>query len=169
EGDVTESQLADLQRLMDEVPRIEAALKNFLSLRMAEILAPSLGLRGKEDEGEDEEAEEPASSAQLQGCARVLLRALNALELPASVEWGLRNPQGDSEGGLAFMERLGAYKVVQILWKRCKSAGQKPGKMLGLTALRIALPEVVPQLMSDVKASAAAAGATESQLRRFIE
>lgn len=164
----TDIQVVEAQRLMDEMPRIESALKNFLSLKMAEIMAP----------GSDADTEAPASSsssaspataAVLQGCARIVLRTTNALELHPAPVWSQMHPQGEAENGVDFMERIAAYKVVQALWDRCRNAGQKPAKLLGRTALRQVYPEVVAKIVDDLNASAAAAKATEEQLRQFVD
>jgi len=164
EHEFTEAQVEESGRLMEEVPRIEAALKNFLSLKMAEGLAPP----EPGAEAPASAASSPASNSSLQGCARVLLKGLNALELPPAPEWGKRHPQGKEELGLDFISRLGSYKVVQALWTKCLSAGQKPAKMLGKSSLRYALPEVSSQLLADLATSAASAKATEEELRTFL-
>lgn len=158
-GEFTDSQLEDAERLMQEVPRIEAALKNFLSLRMAEDLTGS---------GEGTAKTRP-SPAVLQGCARVFLRALNTAELPPAFEWSQLHPQADKEGGMDFMVRLGDYKVVHALWVRCRNAGGKPAKFLGRSALKHAYPEIAKGLLADLSAAAAAAGATEDHMRSFVD
>lgn len=164
----TEAQLVEAQMVMEELPRIEAALKSFLSLKMAEGLTVA-DVAGQAPASSSAQASVgPASARALQGCARVLLRTLNALELPSSPEWGLRHPQGDESGG-DYMDRLGHYKVVQVLWERCRGAGQKPAKMLGRSALRFALPEAQAAILADAPASAKAANAAEHQLRLFLQ
>jgi len=169
EREFTEAQVEESGRLMEEMPRIEAALKNFLSLKMAEGLAPTPP-GGEEAMGDQDPAPAgPAcSAAALQGCARVLLKTLNALQLPPAPEWSQRNPQGAEESGLDFITRIGAYKVVQVLWTKCLNNGQKPAKMLGKTALRYVLPEVSSIVLADAASSAAAAKATEEELRSFF-
>lgn len=162
ERQFTDQQLQDAQRLMDEVPRIEAALKNYLSLKIAEGLAPEV-----KRVVADEDAQ--MTAAERQGCARVLLKTLNSLDLPPAPEWGMRHPQGENESGCDYMTRIGAYKVVQALWKRCCDAGQKPAKMLGRTPLRLVYPEIVARIMQDAAASAASAKATEKHLREFLD
>eukprot|EP00933_Yihiella_yeosuensis_P039855 TRINITY_DN34028_c0_g1_i1.p1 TRINITY_DN34028_c0_g1~~TRINITY_DN34028_c0_g1_i1.p1 ORF type:complete len:266 (+),score=74.07 TRINITY_DN34028_c0_g1_i1:55-852(+) len=159
---VPAEQLAEAQCLMDELPRIETALKNFLSLRMAESLAPK-------DVQAGAEGSDAPTAATLQGCARVLLKTLNALELPPVAEWSQRHGQGSDEGGVDYMTRLGSYKVVRSLWARSRSAGQKPAKMLGRKALNIALPEVTSEILKNCQASATAAGASQTQLETFLE
>merc|ERR1712014_540693 len=83
--------------------------------------------------------------------------------------WSQKHPQGDSESGGDFMARIGAYKVVQALWERCKNVDQKPAKLLGRKAMRQVYPEVTAQIFEDLVASAAAAKATEEQLRQFVD
>ena len=62
-----------------------------------------------------------------------------------------------------FIARLGSYKVVQALWTKCRSAGEKPAKLLGQSALRVVFPEVSTQLLNRLPAAAAEAKATESE------
>jgi len=162
EREFTEAQVEESGRLMQEVPRIEAALKNYLSNMMAEGFAPSTDASGYA-------APSSASSmAAMQGCARVVLKTLNALPLPPGTEWSQRYPQGEAELGMDFVTRIGSYKVVQALWSKCLAGGEKPAKMLGKSSLRFALPEVISQVLADAPASAAAAKATEEQLRTFL-
>lgn len=160
EGEFTEGQLAAAERLKAEAPRIDAALKNFISLKMAE------GLTGAE--AAEAGAGAPLDQRAAMGCARAVLKALNATELPPAPAWGQLHPQAEGERGLDFMTRLGEYKVVQALWARCRAAGQKPSKLLGRSALRYAYPEVAGALLAQAAASAAAVGVAEEQLRAFV-
>jgi len=161
----TDSQLQDAQRIMEEIPRIEAALKNYLSLKMAEGLAPA----GDSVEAESASTAPAASAAALTGCARAILKVTNSLELPSGPQWSQSHPQGEFETGLDFMARIGAYKVVQALWERCRKSDQKPAKFLGRTALRQAYPEIKARLLGDLPAFAAQAKASEQQLVQFVE
>jgi len=163
EMEFTQAQLLESHRLMEEMPRIEAGLKNFLSMRMAEAMTPA-----PENTSAAAMSGSQAAAA-LQGCARVLLRTLNAIDLPTSTEWSQLHPQGEKEPGFDFLNRIGAYKVVQALWERCRSQGQKPAKLLGRSALRFALPEVIDKILLDAHASAQAAGVPEEQLRDFLD
>lgn len=151
---LSEAQVNLAKQLQEEMPRIDAALKNFLSLRMAE------GLTAGDAAG---------AAAPLRGCARVLLRALNAADLPEATEWGRRHPQGEEERGMDYMARIGEYRVVQVLWAQCRTAGQKPAALLGRSALRFAYPEITAQLLGDAPATATAAGVTEEELRDFVD
>merc|ERR1719326_2310014 len=163
EREFTDAQVEESGRLMEEMPRIEAALKNYLSLKMAEGLCPPA-----EAAAEAPAPSSAASSAALQGCARVLLKTLNATQLPPAPEWSQRHPQGQEELGVDFITRLGNYKVVQVLWTKCLTAGQKPAKMLGKSSLRLVMPEVASQILADAPSSAGAAKATEEELRSFL-
>lgn len=164
EPEFTEAQLADAGRLMEEMPRIEAALKNYLSMKMAEGLTTG----SEADKGTSGAKSVAASATALQGCARVVLKSLNALDLPPAPQWGLRHSQGEEESAVAYMTRLGQYKVVQALWSRCRAADQKPAKLLGRSSLQFAFPEVSTQILADLAACASSARATEEQLREFI-
>lgn len=163
----TEKQIEQAQNLMDEVPRIEAALKNYLSLKLAEGLVP----KGVGDDNVQAASPSASISIALQGCARVLLKAINAFELLPPPAWSQRHPQLEEEGGFEFMARIGNYKVVHALWSRCQGAGQKPAKLLGRTTLQVVYPEVVEHLLEgeNISSLAEAARATEEQLQQFIQ
>jgi hypothetical protein len=169
EHEFTDAQVEESGRLMEEVPRIEGALKNYLSNKMAEGLSDMAASRSATEDAEAEPVSTPAtSSASLQGCARVILKTLNALQLPPAPEWSQRHPQKEEEQGMDFIARVGSYKVVQALWSKCLAAGQKPAKLLGKSSLKFALIEVSSQLLADLPASAAAAKASEEEFRIFL-
>eukprot|EP00746_Dinoflagellata_sp_MGD_P167964 gnl/MRDRNA2_/MRDRNA2_98999_c0_seq1.p1 gnl/MRDRNA2_/MRDRNA2_98999_c0~~gnl/MRDRNA2_/MRDRNA2_98999_c0_seq1.p1 ORF type:complete len:252 (+),score=68.07 gnl/MRDRNA2_/MRDRNA2_98999_c0_seq1:56-811(+) len=162
----TESQIALADTLMREEPRIEAALKNYLSMKMAERLTSGDGSAAASAAGSATGA--ALDAAKLQGCARVILRTVNNVELPAVTEWGSKHPQLESEDGLKYMTRLGEYKVVQALWTKTKVSQQKPAKLLGRTALRYVMPEVSDSILADSAASAKTAGVPEADLEAFL-
>jgi len=151
---------------MHEMPCIESALKNYLSLKMAGAMAPG---SDADTEAPSSSSASPATVAVVQGCARIVLKATNALELYPAPVWSQMHPQEESESGVDFMTRIASYKVVQALWDRCKNAGQKPAKLLGRTAMLQVYPEVVASIFNDLAASASAAKATEEQLREFVD
>lgn len=156
DGELTEAQLQEAERLMNEMPRIDTALKTYLALRIAEVQTGTAAAAG-------------ANPTTLQGCARVFSRTLNALEPPSSIEWGLKYPQTEAEGGLDYMARIGQYKVVQALWNQARSKGQKPAQLLGRSSLQVMLPLITDVLLADVQASTQVARATEEQLHDFID
>merc|ERR1712216_513387 len=110
------------------------------------------GLAPSDDTGSSSTAPPPApsigDSQVLQACARALLRAINALDLAPVTEWGRHHPQLQDESAVEFLDRLAAYKVVQVVWARCRleQTGQKPARLLGRSALRLALPEAAAKL-----------------------
>lgn len=167
EREFTDTQVEDAKRLMDEMPRIESALKNYLSLKMAEIMSPANDADTEAPSASSSAS--PANAAVLQGCARVVLKTTNGLELHPPTVWSQMHPQGESESGVDYMARIAAYKVLQALWDRCRSADQKPAKLLGRTTMRQVYPEVTQKIFDDLSASAAAAKATEEQLRQFVD
>ena len=67
------------------MPRIESALKNYLSLKMAQSLAPPFESPAPEADSEMQPVAAPMDATGLQGCARALLKTLNALESLQSV------------------------------------------------------------------------------------
>merc|ERR1712136_653833 len=94
------------------------------------------------------------SISSLQGCARVLLKFLNVLDLPSAAQWGQTYPQGVDESGLDFMDR---------------TAEQKPAKMLGRSALSFVFPDLEARLLSEVAAHACSARASEEEFASFVQ
>jgi hypothetical protein len=178
DSEFTETQIKDAQLLMDELPRIETALKTFLSLKIAQSLstpAASASPSGTtaSSSGYDSGVNPPPAllaldSASLQGCARAFLKTLNSLELPPVTAWGQQKPQGEKESAMEFMTRLAEYKVAYALWSRCHGAGHKPAKLLGKTFLRRVYAVLVEQLFEG-GAGPAVARVEESQLRHFVD
>lgn len=163
EREFTALQIELADTLMKEEPRIEAALKNYLSLKMAERLTSS------DDTAQASRPSTPGqAAAAIQGCARIVLRTLNGLDLPVVAIWGKKNPQGESEPALKYMEKLGEYKVVQALWAKAKASQGKPAKLLGRTALRYAMPEASELIRADFAASAKSANVSEAELESFL-
>jgi len=162
-AELTDGQVQETERMMAEMPRIDAALKTFLASRLAENQ-----ITGQMPQASATAAGAPTPAA-VQGCARVFLKTLNALEPLSSVEWGQMKPQREDESGLEYLERLGQYKVVFALWSHCRSKGQKPAQMLGRSALKMMLQQITDRIYADPKASAESAKASEDLLREFVD
>eukprot|EP00444_Apocalathium_aciculiferum_P028310 CAMPEP_0183431248 /NCGR_PEP_ID=MMETSP0370-20130417/54694_1 /TAXON_ID=268820 /ORGANISM="Peridinium aciculiferum, Strain PAER-2" /LENGTH=255 /DNA_ID=CAMNT_0025616887 /DNA_START=76 /DNA_END=843 /DNA_ORIENTATION=+ len=157
--EVLERQVLEAQAMQEECPCIEAAVKNYISLQTAKA---TTGV-GKTAGGVTQDTKS------LLGCARLFLKALNALELPSAPEWGHLYPQEAEESGCDFMTRLGRYKVVRVLWQQCARAGQKPAKCLGRSVLEVVLPEVEKRIHQADAQQPAGAGCTDEQLGAFLD
>lgn len=163
----TEAQIQEVDRLMEETPRIDAALKTYLSLLMAQGLVSSTNPAGAASSGSTLSGS--AAALAWQACARTLFRKLNDLALVPAPEWGLSHPQRDDEAGMNYIARLGQYRVVHALWEKCRQANQKPTKCLGRSVLRVVYPDVAAALLNDLKGASQEAKVPEEFLRLFVE
>jgi len=154
----TDAQMKEVERLTSEQPSVEAALTNFMKLRMA-----------KQMSGTDRSAAASLDPMALQRCRRLFLTTFNDLDLPQSVDWGKKYPQEEAESGGEYMSRLALFKVVRVLWVHLKSKGAKPSQMLGRSALQVVFPELEAKIFEDTQASVKVAASTEEQLRAFVD
>lgn len=105
---------AEVQKLVDESPKLDSACKNLIALLSAKSLP----------------TEEPVPTTELLSCARVLLKKLNAHIFVDVVEWGTKHPQGE-QTALARINQLREYKVVSALRARVGQMSGKPSKLFG--------------------------------------
>jgi hypothetical protein len=111
---------AQLTSLRADRPCISDAMKNFLA-----YLAAQQSTDGK-----------PGPHAhdmpQLMACAKVILKLLNAHELPSPGSWAAEHPQAEDEMGMARIETLSMYKAAYMLNLQVASApGAKATKLFG--------------------------------------
>mmetsp|Transcript_7832 Transcript_7832/g.17198 ORF Transcript_7832/g.17198 Transcript_7832/m.17198 type:complete len:311 (+) Transcript_7832:10-942(+) len=164
------------QELLDENPKVDVALKNFLSLRLAQSLV------GQGDAAAGSTASSaagPASSLQsplglaLRGCARVFLKTFNsALPSPEVVGESESSPSSGSDDPCRRADfDIAAYKVAQMVWEKLLKAGHKPAQCLGRSSLLYTFPAIAVQLMGDqgkLAASAKSANVSEPQFQSFL-
>jgi hypothetical protein len=105
---------AEVSLLVEEVPKLDAAMKNIIAL-----------LSGKSTLKSD-----AIPALELLSCARVVLKALNAHELVDVVEWGGKHPQGE-QTAMNRITQLTHYKVVRALRVKSQDMGGKPSKLFG--------------------------------------
>ena len=105
---------AEVQNLVDESPKLDAACKNLIALLSAKSMP----------------TDEPVPITELLSCARVLLKQLNAHVLVDVVEWGSKHPQGEHTA-LERIDQLREYKVVHALRARVDQMKGKVSKLFG--------------------------------------
>lgn len=107
---------------LNEVPKVEEALKFYVSRRIAGDTTAGARASGI------------GSFGALQGHARKFLKRFNELELPACPLWASRQPQ---------MRHLQVqYEMLQVVWRRCHEAGGKPAKCIGASCLSFLASEL---------------------------
>mmetsp|Transcript_20736 Transcript_20736/g.39429 ORF Transcript_20736/g.39429 Transcript_20736/m.39429 type:complete len:251 (-) Transcript_20736:246-998(-) len=113
---------AQLEALMAEQPKLDAAIKNFFSLKVAENFA---------------------DAKIVHKLARDLSLEFNAYEMPEAPQWGDAHPQGEDQTALDRMGEIGSYKRLLALRKTiAKSPQAKATKLLGRTWAANVFPKV---------------------------
>lgn len=117
--DVGEDPLeAAAKRIGNDKPCITDAIKNYCTCMAANGLS-------------SDERQRPPELGDLLAIARIVLRQINAVMLPAVEEWALAHPQGDDESALDRIEKLTRYNAAYLLAKQCRTADTKLTKVLG--------------------------------------
>ena len=97
--------------LLREVPKVDAALKNYYAVLVAQVqtgqVAPHVGLMAV-----------PASS--MLQMIRDLSRSINAIDLLEPEEFFERHPQREDETGLQRIENIGNYRALHTAFKTLK-------------------------------------------------
>jgi hypothetical protein len=105
--------------LLREVPKVDAALKNYYAVLVAQVqtgqVAPHVGLMAV-----------PASS--MLQMIRDLSRSINAIDLLEPEEFFERHPQREDETGLQRIENIGNYRALHTAFKTLK--GKHPEKKI---------------------------------------
>ena len=115
----------DIALLVGEEPKLDSVLKNLIALMSAKS---SLQLENFEVD--------VIQPMELLGCARLVSKALNGVDLAADVvEWGASHPQGEDQTGIDRMDELQHYKVARALCQKASSAGGKITKLFGKSFL----------------------------------
>jgi len=148
-GGVEDDMLQRAAGLLREAPKIDAAVKNYLAVRIAKHqtthLQNKVHVLGEDGLEVLEELEQldPMTSQRL--CAAVL-KAVNEHELLPPHEWAASKPQGEEQSGLDRIQELSEYKVVHMVWSKARAAETKPAKALGRSALALVWPDVRPKI-----------------------
>jgi hypothetical protein len=157
-GAAEDQLLGHATQLMSEAPKLDAAVKNLLAVRLGKHQALKLaskvhvmGESGVEVRQELEDLE----PAKLQRLCGMLLRHLNAHELEDPVAWAARSGQGEGQSGLARLDEIARYKVLHMTWARAREpahgAGGKPARALGRSALEHVWPAVHPKVLAELE------------------
>jgi len=118
------SQLSALsEELMSDAPKLEIVLKNLLSFVVAH----------------SQQTDEPVKIEDGLSVIKLIVKALNNLELPEPTQWGAQeeNRQGENQSAASRIDQIVKYKVARLLHERVKrSQGAKMSKTFGLKFLR---------------------------------
>lgn len=112
------------KEVTDEEPKIEIALKNFMSI----LLAQSATSHSHRDEFGDPVHITPDTALR---SIRVLLKKINSWVLLDVVQWGVEHPQADGETAMARLDSLTRYKVLASLHGLALQKGGKTAKLFG--------------------------------------
>lgn len=133
---------ADLEEkcsfIMNEEPKIESAIKNLMAVLLASAVSfstlsqsiPALHSEDRDDALRNR-IQENLNPGTALICARLLLKAINACELPDIVQWGLDNVQPEDQNGLDRLDDLCKYKVMCLLVNKARAKGGKVCKLFG--------------------------------------
>jgi hypothetical protein len=157
-GGAEDHLLGHASQLLSETPKLDAAVKNLLAVRLGKHQALKLankvhvlGESGVEVRQELEDLE----PAKLQRLCGMLLRHLNSHELEDPVSWAARSGQREGQSGLARMDEIARYKVLHMTWTRAREpahgAGGKPARALGRSALEHVWPAVYPRVLAEAE------------------
>jgi hypothetical protein len=109
----------------DARPCVSDAAKNFISvLSAADLVAQPDDVQRQK---------KPHELAHLAECAKVVLRCINAHELPTPEAWALTHPQGDEESGADRIQALAAFRACHAL--RAHAVAALGAEQLKLTKL----------------------------------
>jgi hypothetical protein len=139
---------APFDRFAKEEPKIDAAIKNFMSVLLAEGLTtpdssghdPPATFQGPTEHAGNENAPSsigrPAWSTRstvqtAQVLGRTLSRCINSFQLPPSHIWGQIHPQGAEQTASDRIDEVSRYKVAFHLWQKSVETGAKPTRLFG--------------------------------------
>eukprot|EP00940_MAST-03C_sp_MAST-3C-sp2_P002120 g2120.t1 len=131
-----------LRKWTEELPKIDDALKNFVTIVIAQL---SVSTESDAERREDARAKglRPRSPAAVIQCARAFSLTLNESihDFPAPLEFETANPQGDMSA-LDRIAQISEYKLIYVLSKKISQAtttGAKATKLFGKSFLRFLL------------------------------
>jgi hypothetical protein len=126
--------LAIENKLKNDAPTIETALKNFVALLVGKSLTAST-LDTEIKFRSTQPLENPSvffTSKDALSCARLLSKKINAFQLPDVLSWGIQYcPQEDSQTGISRLDQLARYRVLHDLQHLVVQKSQKPTKLFG--------------------------------------
>jgi hypothetical protein len=129
-ADMTDTMVDEMSEkcssLMNEQPKIESAVKNLISVLLAENMTIA---------SNDFERQEAMTPSAVIACARKIVKYINDYSLKDVVQWGVDHPQGSEETASDRIDSLANYKVAYFMWAKAKSKSGKLCKIFGFNLL----------------------------------
>lgn len=116
-------------KLMNDEPRIENALKNFLSVLIGKASVPSPSIPSSSMISTKQTI--AILSKTYLTCGRLFLKHLQDFQLIDPVSWGIKHTQQGSQSALERIDEITKYKVVFVLHKMVKEKNSKISQYFG--------------------------------------
>jgi len=128
EEEVITPEMAQLSKeITEEEPKIEAALKNFMSILLAQSATGNAQAHRDRDDNFV-----PLTSDSVLRNVRLLIKKINTWVLPDLVQWGAIHPQNENEGAMGRLDALTRFKVLYALHRLALQKNAKPAKLFGV-------------------------------------
>lgn len=148
--------------LTSETPKIDSAVKSYLSLLAARGVTKNssgnISSTAIQRNGESLAITDPML---LLSCTRTLLGAINTFQAPERVA-ASDKCSADEQKQFSDLE----YNVLRILWNNFIKQRQKPSKFLGRTSLLVVFPSILVELRTNVPHIS---GLNDDQIINFFE
>lgn len=154
-----------LQRIVQEVPKISGALKNFVAICAAQL---SVATETTKKSAITEEI--PSTPARVLLLAKLIAKQVNVdvVHLLEPLKFEALKPQGKEQGALERLEEIAKIKVWYVILKRLLDAKASPSKYLGKSLLIFLLS--VPHLRFKERVYESASDErTKRQLAWFLD
>jgi hypothetical protein len=166
---MTESQDTLAASLMGDEPKIDTAIKNHLAKVFAESLTTEKADAGNAGASAADEPQPLIDTTTYRKLAGVLLREVNAHTLPPVTEWGAKNPQGETQTGMARMQQLGDYKVYHMLLQRVLSNSEKATKFFGRQFLQFLFADIRSSLLTGPESATKCRGVPTDTVKLYLD
>ena len=114
------------KEITEEEPKIEVALKNFMSILLAQSATGNAQAHRDRDDNFV-----PLTSDSVLRSVRLLIKKINTWVLPDIVQWGVANPQNENESAVERLNALTRFKVLGALHGMARQKNAKPTKLFG--------------------------------------
>lgn len=111
--------------LLSEEPKIESAIKNLVSVLLANNLT----------NGSDIQRQDAMTPSLLIGCAKKVVQYINSIQLVDVIDWGVAHPQKEAETASDRIDSITNYKVARLMWNKARTKSTKICKVFGLNML----------------------------------
>jgi len=156
-----------VERLLLERPSIDGALRNLLSLRLAQIqsgTAPPANLvkvtgaggGGLEQQQQQQQQQQQLGAPEFLRIVRAVLKLVNSSELESLDSWLAKHPQEDDERGLERINAIVEYKAASFVSKKIQQAKEidnnkkTVAKSLGKSFWQVLWPQIEEEVVSEV-------------------